>query len=67
MRLDEDVEHSEIEPRRCGWPKQLAQPPTHEYMVPRRKDEEVTRIISAQRGSRKERPMYEVKEVFGYS
>jgi uncharacterized DUF497 family protein len=67
MRLDEDVEHSEIEPRRCAGQKQLAQPPTHEYMVPKRKDEEVTPIISAQRASRKERPRYEVKEVFGYS
>jgi uncharacterized DUF497 family protein len=46
--------------------KQLAQPPTHEYTIPRRQDEEIARIISARGGSRKERPRYEVKEDFRY-
>ena len=59
----EDLEHSEFEARRL----RLAKSRSNRvlliaYTVGRRNHEEITRIISARRASRKERKGYEVKE-----
>ncbi|HEY2921334.1 MAG TPA: BrnT family toxin [Candidatus Binatia bacterium] len=57
----EDIEHSESEARRL----RLAKSSLGRILViayRRRADEEITRIISARRASRKEREKYEVEE-----
>jgi len=59
----EDLEHSEVETRRLRLAKSsLGRVLLIAYTVRRRNDEEITRIISARRASRKERKRYEVKE-----
>jgi hypothetical protein len=59
----EDVEHSESEERRLRLAKSsLGRVLVIAYTIRRRDDEEVTRIISARRASRKERKKYEVEE-----
>jgi uncharacterized DUF497 family protein len=60
---DEDVEHSESEGRRLRLAKSgLGKILVIAYTMRRKGDEEVTRIISARRASRKERQKYEVEE-----
>ena len=59
----EDVEHSESEERRLRLAKSsLGRVLVVAYTIRRTDDEEVTRIISARRASRKERKKYEVEE-----
>jgi uncharacterized DUF497 family protein len=59
----EDVEHSEREQRRLRLAKSsLGRILVIAYTMRRRDDEEVTRIISARRASRKEHKKYEVEE-----
>lgn len=59
----EDVEHSESEERRLRLAKSsLGRILVIAYTMRRRDDEEITRIISARRASRKERKRYEVEE-----
>jgi len=59
----EDIEHSESEERRLRLAKSsLGRILVIAYTGRRRGDEEVTRIISARRASRKERKKYEVEE-----
>ncbi len=59
----DDLEHSEIEARRLRLAKSnLGKVLVIAYTIRRRNHEEVTRIISARRASRKERKRYEVKE-----
>jgi uncharacterized DUF497 family protein len=59
----EDVEHSESEARRFRLAKSsLGRVLVIAYTVRRKDDEEITRIISARRASRKERNKYEVEE-----
>ena len=59
----EDIEHSEREARRLRLAKSsLRRSLVVAYTMRRRDDEEITRIISARRASRKERKTYEVEE-----
>ena len=59
----EDIEHSESEARRLRLAKSsLGRILVVAYTTRRRDDEEITRIISARRASRKERKTYEVEE-----
>ena len=59
----EDIEHSEREARRLRLAKSsLRRILVVAYTMRRRDDEEITRIISARRASRKERKTYEVEE-----
>jgi uncharacterized protein len=59
----EDVEHSESEERRLRLAKSgLGRILVIAYTTRRKGNEEVTRIISARRASRKERKKYEAKE-----
>ena len=59
----EDVEHSETEERRLRLAKSsLGRILVIAYTTRRRDDEEVTRIISARRASRKEGKKYEIEE-----
>ena len=59
----EDLEHSEIEIRRLRLAKSsLGNVLLVAYTIRSRNDEEITRIISARRASRKERKKYEAKE-----
>ena len=59
----EDLEHSEVEARRLRLAKSgLGKILLIAYTIRRRNDEEITRIISARRASRKERKRYEVEE-----
>lgn len=59
----EDLEHSESEARRLRLAKSsLGRVLVVAYTIRRTNDEEVTRIISARRASRKERKRYEVEE-----
>lgn len=59
----EDLEHSESEARRLRLAKSsLGRVLVIAYTIRRKGDEEITRIISARRASRKERKRYEVKE-----
>ena len=59
----EDLEHSESEARRLRLAKSsLGRVLVIAYTIRRRDDEEITRIISARRASRKERQKYEVEE-----
>ena len=59
----EDVEHSESEARRLRLPKSsLGRVLVVAYTIRRNDNEEITRIISARRASRKERKRYEVEE-----
>ena len=59
----EDLEHSLTEPRRLRLAKSaLGRVLITAYTIRRRGDEEITRIISARRASRKERERYEAKE-----
>ena len=59
----EDLEHSLTEPRRLRLAKgALARVLITAYTIRRRGDEEITRIISARRASRKETERYEAKE-----
>jgi uncharacterized DUF497 family protein len=59
----EDIEHSETEGRRLRLAKSsLGRILVIAYTVRRKDDEEITRIISARRASRKERKRYEVEE-----
>jgi uncharacterized DUF497 family protein len=58
-----DLEHSLIEPRRLRLAKSaLRRVLVIAYTTRRRGNEEITRIITARRASRKEREKYEVKE-----
>ena len=58
-----DLEHSESEARRLRPAKSsLERVLVIAYTTRRRNDEEVTRIISARRASRKERKKYEAEE-----
>ena len=59
----EDSEHSEIEIRRLRLAKSsLGNVLLIAYTVRSKNNEEITRIISARRASRKERKKYEAKE-----
>jgi uncharacterized protein len=59
----DDVEHSESEERRLRLAKSsLGRILVIAYTIRRQDNEEVTRIISARRASRKERKKYEVEE-----
>jgi hypothetical protein len=59
----EDLEHSEIESRRLLLAKgSLGRVLLIAYTTRRSDNEEITRIISARRASRKERKRYEVEE-----
>ena len=59
----EDIEHSETEERRLRLAKSsLGRILVIAYTIRRKDDEEVTRIISARRASRKERKRYEEVE-----
>jgi len=59
----EDLEHSESEARRLRLAKSsLGRVLVIAYAIRRRDNEEITRIISARRASRKERKKYEVEE-----
>ena len=59
----EDLEHSESESRRLRLAKgSLGKVLVIAYTIRRKDDEEITRIISARRASRKERKKYEAKE-----
>ena len=59
----EDLEHSESEARRLRLAKSsLGRVLVIAYRTRRRDNEEITRIISARRASRKERKKYEVEE-----
>jgi uncharacterized DUF497 family protein len=59
----EDSEHSEIEIRRLRLAKSsLGNVLLIAYTIRSRNDEEITRIISARRASRKERKKYEAEE-----
>jgi uncharacterized DUF497 family protein len=59
----EDLEHSESEVRRLRLAKSsLGRVLVIAYTIRRKDDEEITRIISARRASRKERKDYKVKE-----
>ena len=59
----EDLEHSESEARRLRLAKgSLGKVLVIAYTIRRKDDEEITRIISARRASRKERKKYEAKE-----
>ena len=59
----EDLEHSESEARRLRLAKgSLGKVLVIAYTIRRKGDEEITRIISARRASRKERKKYEAKE-----
>jgi len=59
----EDLEHSLIEPRRLRLAKSaLSRVLVVAYTTRRRGDEEITRIISARRASRKEKKRYEAQE-----
>ena len=59
----EDSEHSETEIRRLRLAKSsLGNVLLIAYTIRSRNDEEITRIISARRASRKERKKYEVEE-----
>ena len=59
----EDAEHSETEERRLRLAKSgLGRILVIAYTIRREGDEEVTRIISARRASRKERKRYESEE-----
>jgi uncharacterized DUF497 family protein len=58
----EDLEHSTSEARRLRLAKSsLGRVLLTAYTIRRRNDEEITRIISARRASRKERKRYEDK------
>jgi uncharacterized DUF497 family protein len=59
----EDIEHSESEARRLRLAKSgLGRILVVAYTMRSKDDEEITRIISARRASRKERQKYEVEE-----
>ena len=59
----EDLEHSEVESRRLRLAKSsLGRVLLIAYTIRRSDNEEITRIISARRASRKERKKYEVEE-----
>jgi uncharacterized DUF497 family protein len=59
----EDLEHSESEARRLRLAKSsLGRVLVVAYTIRRKGNEEITRIISARRASRKERKRYEVEE-----
>ena len=59
----EDLQHSAIESRRLRLAKSsLGRLLLVSYTIRRRHDEEITRIISARRASRKERKAYQVQE-----
>jgi len=59
----EDLEHSESEARRLRLAKgSLGKVLVIAYTIRRKDDEEITRIISARRASRKERKKYAAKE-----
>ena len=59
----EDIEHSATEPRRLRLARSaLGHILVIAYTIRRRGHEEITRIISARRASRKERKRYEEKE-----
>jgi uncharacterized DUF497 family protein len=59
----EDLEHSESEARRLRLAKgSLGRVLVVAYTIRRKDNEEITRIISARRASRKERKRYEVKK-----
>ncbi|MDP2605221.1 MAG: BrnT family toxin [Deltaproteobacteria bacterium] len=59
----QDLEHSEVEVRRLRLGKgSLGKVLLIAYTIRRRNDEEITRIISARRASRKERKRYEIEE-----
>jgi uncharacterized protein len=59
----EDLDHSSKEPRRLRVAKSaLGTVLVIAYTIRRQDDEEITRIISARRASRKERKRYETKE-----
>jgi uncharacterized DUF497 family protein len=59
----EDLEHSEIENRRLRLAKSsLGNVLLIAYTIRSKNNEEITRIISARRASRKERKKYEAKE-----
>ena len=59
----EDLDHSKIEARRLRVAKSsLGRVLLIAYTIRRRNDEEITRIISARRASRKERKKDEIEE-----
>ena len=59
----DDLEHSEVEARRLRLAKSsLGKLLLIAYTIRRRNDEEITRIISARRASRKESKRYAIEE-----
>ena len=59
----DDLEHSEVEARRLRLAKSsLGKVLLIAYTIRRRNDEEITRIISARRASRKESKRYAIEE-----